>query len=83
MRSFETAVGYWLYTLNWKGLNKISNSFQIMQLRRQIFFIKGDYALDFEVDSSCYELLGFNRIDNFKGLYLGKKIVNIIVNIES
>ena len=43
------------------------------------FFIKGDYGVDFEVDASCYDLLGYDKTDKFigTGLYPGKRIVNI------
>lgn len=43
------------------------------------FFIKGDYGVDFEVDASCYELLGFDKTDRIlgTGLYPGKRIVKI------
>ena len=43
------------------------------------FIIKGDYGIDFEVDASCYELLGFDKNDKFSGtgLYPGRRIVNI------
>ena len=43
------------------------------------FVFKDDYGIDFEVDSSMYELLGFDKKDNFHGtgLYVGKRIVKI------
>ena len=43
------------------------------------FVIKGDYGVDFEVDASCHELLGFDKTDKFvgTGLYSGRRIVNI------
>ena len=43
------------------------------------FFFKGNYGVAFEVDASCYELLGFNKTDIMEGtgLYPGKRIVEI------
>ena len=43
------------------------------------FFIKGDYGVDFQVDASCFELLGFDNTDKMQGtgLYPGKRIVAI------
>ena len=43
------------------------------------WFFKGDYGVDFNVDASCYEQLGFKKDDIFEGtgLYPGRSIVNI------
>ena len=43
------------------------------------WFFKGDYGVDFNVDASCYEQLGFKKDDKFEGtgLYPGRSIVNI------
>ena len=43
------------------------------------FLFKDDYGIDFEVEGSMNDLLGFNKKDYFKGigLYAGKRIVNI------
>ena len=63
-------------------LEKVEENFKLIPnyaTSKADFFIKGDYGVDFEVDASCYELLGFDLKDNFKGtgLYPGKRIVNI------
>lgn len=43
------------------------------------FFIKGDYGVDFEVDASLYDILGFDKRDKIEGtgLHSGKRIVKI------
>ena len=43
------------------------------------FFKDDGYGVDFNVDASCYELLGFNKDDKFEGtgLYPGRRIVKI------
>ena len=63
-------------------LEKVEENFKLIPnyaTSKADFFIKGDYGVDFEVNASCYELLGFDLKDNFKGtgLYPGKRIVNI------
>ena len=43
------------------------------------FLFKDDYGIDFQVENSMYNLLGFDKKDYFKGigLHVGKRIVNI------
>ena len=43
------------------------------------FLFKADYGVDFDVEASMYDLLGFNREDKMQGIgrYPGKRIVNI------
>ena len=43
------------------------------------FLFKDDYGIDFQVEHSMHDLLGFDQKDYFKGigLHVGKRIVNI------
>lgn len=43
------------------------------------FLFKDDYGIDFDVENSMHNLLGFDKKDYFKGvgLNVGKRIVNI------
>ena len=43
------------------------------------FLFKDDYGIDFDVENSMHNLLGFDKKDYFKGvgLHVGKRIVNI------
>ena len=43
------------------------------------FVLKGDYGVDFDIDGSMYDLLGFDKTDKLEGTgkYSGKRIVNI------
>ena len=73
--------------LEWIGvtypeIEKVEENFKLIgndATSKTDFVFRGDYGIDFEVDASMYELLGFDRTDNFKGtgLYVGKRIVKI------
>lgn len=43
------------------------------------FLFKDDYGIDFDIEGSMFDLLGFDKKDYFKGigLHVGKRIVNI------
>ena len=68
--------------VTYPDLEKVEDNFKLIPnyaTSKADFFIKGDYGVDFQVDASCYELLGFDHTDRVQGtgLYPGKRIVEI------
>lgn len=63
-------------------LKKVEENFKLTgnnATSKAEFLFKDDYGIDFDVDASMYDLLGFDKKDHFHGIGLnaGKRIVNI------
>lgn len=63
-------------------LDKVEENFKLSgnnATSKAEFLFKDDYGIDFEVEGSMHDLLGFDKKDHFNGigLHTGKRIVNI------
>ena len=63
-------------------LEKVDEKFQLNgnnATSKAEFIFKDDYGIDFNIEDSMFDLLGFDKTDCFKGigLHRGKRIVNI------
>ena len=69
--------------INYPKLKDVEENFKLIPnyaTSKVDWFFKNDGSgVDFNVDTSCYELLGFNKDDKFEGtgLYPGRRIVKI------
>ena len=68
--------------LTYPKLEKVEEDFKLIgneATSKAEFIFKGDYGVDFSVQSSMYELLGFDKSREIKGT--GRHVANRIINI--
>ena len=64
------------------NLKKVKEDFKLIgnnATSKADFCFLNDYGVDFDVNASMYDLLGFDKTDKYEGVgqYVGKRIVNI------
>ena len=65
--------------VTYPDLEKVEDNFKLIPnyaTSKADFFIKGDYGVDFQVDASCYKLLGFDKSDRIQGTGLHSRTAN-------
>ena len=78
----ETQIVEWI-KLQYPKLEKVEENFKLSgneATSKAEFVFKGDYGVDFEVQSSMHDILGFNKDEKIEGTgkYVAKRIINIV-----
>ena len=73
--------------LTYPDLKNVDKNFKLIgndATSKAEFIFKDDYGIDFDIDGSMCDLLGFNRQTKFegKGRHVGQKIVNITTTTQ-
>ena len=69
--------------LQYPTLDKVEENFKLMgneATSKAEFIFKGDYGIDFDVQSSMHDILGFDKEQKIEGTgkYVAKRIINIV-----
>ena len=69
--------------LQYPTLEKVEENFKLMgneATSKAEFIFKGDYGIDFDVQSSMHDILGFDKDQKIEGTgkYVAKRIINIV-----
>ena len=78
----QTQIVEWI-KITYPKLEKVEENFKLIgneATSKAEFIFKGDYGVDFSVQSSMYDLLGFDKDQKMKGTgrYIAKRIINIV-----
>ena len=81
LKVIEKHMVEWIQ-VTYPELEKVDEKFQLNgnnATSKAEFIFKDDYGIDFNIEGSMFDLLGFDKTDCFKGigLHRGKRIVNI------